>query len=89
MQGKEQQLRVLADEDGRMAFGEVAPDDLVGPLPVSGNEFDPIGVAEIIVSARSSHKKIPGLVIDGAHLLFSQFRSRAAPGIDATRSTIP
>lgn len=51
-QRDEQQLGVLADEDGRLPFDQVAPQNVVGPLLIAGNERDIGRVAEIVVAAR-------------------------------------
>jgi len=72
---EQQQLGILADEDGRMACGEIAPEHVVGPLLIPGNELDLIGIAEVVVAERRSHKEIPRLVIDSAHQVFSQLRT--------------
>lgn len=55
-QRHEQDLVLLADEDCWAAFGKFAPDSVVGPFLVAGNELNPIGIAEIVVAKRRSHE---------------------------------
>jgi hypothetical protein len=51
-QRHEQQLGVLADKDGRLPFDQVAPQNIIGPVLIAGNERDIRRVAEIIVAPR-------------------------------------
>ncbi len=63
-QRHEQQLGVLADKNGRLPFDQIAPENVVGPLLIAGNERDIRWVAEIVVASRRRHEQLIGLVGD-------------------------
>ncbi len=60
----EQQLGVLSDQNGRLPFDQIAPEDVVGPLLIAGNERDIRWVAEVVVATRRRHEQLIGLVGD-------------------------
>jgi hypothetical protein len=63
-QRDEQQLGVLADKDGRLPFDQIAPENVVGPLLIAGNERDISRVDEVVVATRRRHEQLIGLVGD-------------------------